>query len=85
MTTPKRYEDMARAVVPYDKYLDYEEDNNATWNATIVMPVAEALRNAAREAQVRVLEAAQDLLIFEDKAFRALVTLKERIENGEDL
>lgn len=44
-----------------------------------------SIRTAAREAQVRVLEAAQDLLIFEDKAFRALVTLKERIENGEDL
>jgi hypothetical protein len=78
MTTPKRYEEMARSLC---RKLFASVLSQAAYETM----VTNALRTAAREAQVRVLEAAQDMLIFENRAFRALVTLKERIENGEEL
>lgn len=80
MTTPKRYEEMAAKLmdtltvaVYNESHHDYDADRRT---------LSEALRTAAREAQVRVLEELEGRIDGYEVVFDSI---RERIENGEDL
>ena len=85
MTAPKRYEEMACGVM-----LSFGNPAPSFTGQNIDI-VAEALRTAAREAQVRVLEELRDVAQSQETAAgrRACVVrvleMIDRLENGEDL
>jgi hypothetical protein len=82
-----RFEEKALKVVPYDKYLEYMNDNFVTWRESIVLPVAEALRQAERDGALRAIDAClSELPTFGvENARRAIDRLRARITRGESL
>lgn len=74
MTTPKRYEETAKRIVGV---VLYNEDR--------VEQVSDLVASAAREAQGRVLRLALEKHLPDGPAYLAVLSLKERLESGEDL
>jgi len=83
MTTPKRYEEMAEALLTGLGYRRAVRFSHLDMRDT-----TEALRTAARQAQVRALDEALNILSLApslDEAFKATTELRARLDSGEDL